>query len=276
MPAAMSSLDAELIRGLLRADASASLDEIETFVSIGSTNTYLLGRPPPAAGQATVAIADQQTAGKGRRSRRWVSPPGAGLYLSFAYTFAEVPRHLPSLTLAVGTGIVAVLQQLSVNVVSLKWPNDIVALDGKLGGILAEVMPRRDGACSVVIGIGLNVDLPADAEASIESDWARRTVDMKRVAAVVPAMEVVAAAVIESLLGVMQRFALHGFAGFADDWAAHDWLHGREVIVDMPDQQIAGIAVGVAADGALLVDTGVEITRVVSGSVILAALQGSA
>jgi BirA family biotin operon repressor/biotin-[acetyl-CoA-carboxylase] ligase len=270
----MSSHDAALVRSLLRPETSTCLDAIDAFKSIESTNTYLLGRTPPLAGRFAVAIADEQTSGRGRHTRRWVSPHGAGLYLSFAYSFAQTPQNMTSLTLAVGAGIVTLLHDLGVNGVQLKWPNDMVALGGKLGGILTEVMPRRGETSSVVVGLGLNIDLPADAETSIESDWARRPVDMKQLMAVVPATEIVAAAVIEGLFGVMKKFTLLGFAGFADEWAAHDWLRGREIVVDMPHRQITGIAAGVAADGALLIDTGTETTRVVSGSIVMAAMRG--
>ena len=97
-----------------------------------------MSQPPPGGRPFRVAIADQQTAGRGRHYRRWVSPPGAGLYMSFAYSFEDPPENLPSLTLAIGVGVIAALQEFNIEGVSLKWPNDIVALDGKLGGILTE------------------------------------------------------------------------------------------------------------------------------------------
>ncbi len=268
----MSNLDARLIRRSLAADAKATLDELEVFGSIASTNTYLLAQPPPGAKRFKVAIADHQTSGRGRHFRRWVSAPGAGLYLSFAYTFDERPDQLASLTLAIGVGIVSALQALDADGVSLKWPNDIVAMDGKLGGILTEVQSRPDDKVTVVTGIGLNIDLPAEVEARIESDWARRPVDLKRVVDVLPSRENMAAKIIDSLDAVMRKFAALGFGAFAEEWAQHDWLRNREVTVDLPDRQLSGVAAGVDSDGALLIDTGTEMTRVLSGSIILAGL----
>jgi len=78
--------------------------------------------------------------------------------------------------------------------------------------------------------------------------------------------------VIDALHGVMRKFGALGFVGFAEEWAAHDWLLGREVTVGLPDRQFSGIAAGVDSDGALLVDTGEEKARVMSGSVFLAGL----
>lgn len=266
----MSNLDASLIRNSLAAETSGSLDDIELFSSIASTNTYLLRQSSPSPGRCRVAIAAHQTAGRGRHLRSWISPPGAGLCLSFAYTFAKTPSHLPSMTLAIGVGIIQVLHKLGVAGLSLKWPNDIVACDGKLGGILTEVQARGDTGVTVVTGIGLNIELPAGAEYDIESDWARQPVDIRSIVTAVPAPDVIAAGVIDGLYGVMQKFAALGLAGFAAEWAEHDWLRGRDVTVDLPERQITGIAAGVDVDGALLIDTGQEKTRVVSGSIVMA------
>ncbi|MGI9271981.1 MAG: biotin--[acetyl-CoA-carboxylase] ligase [Woeseiaceae bacterium] len=268
----MSQLDATLIRRLLAAESNAHLDELELFASIASTNTYLLAQPPPSPKRLRVAIADHQTSGRGRHARRWVSPPGAGLCLSLAYTFDEQPEQVASLTLAIGVGIVAALKTIGVENASLKWPNDIVVLDGKLGGILTELQPRRSNHATVITGIGLNIDLPDGVEDEIESDWAKQPVDIRGVIDQLPAREAIAASVIDELHSVMRKFEVHGLGEFIEDWMAHDWLRDREVSVELPDRQISGVAAGIDADGALLIDTGDEKTRVVSGSIVMAGL----
>jgi BirA family biotin operon repressor/biotin-[acetyl-CoA-carboxylase] ligase len=201
----MSKPDATSIRRSLSAEASAKLDELDLFGSIASTNTYLLSQPSPQPGRFRVAIADHQSSGRGRHFSRWVSPPGAGLCLSLAYTFDEPPEQLPSLTLAIGVGIISALQELGVTGLSLKWPNDIVAADGKLGGILTEVQSRNNDHVTVVTGIGLNIDLPSGAAAGIESDWARQPVGMNEIVDELPAREQIAAAVIDGLHAVMRN-----------------------------------------------------------------------
>ncbi len=266
----MSSLDAALIRQLLSERTSAQLDDLECLASIASTNTYLLEQAPPKTERFRVAIADQQTAGRGQRHRHWESPAGAGLYLSLAYTFDEQPEQLSSLTLAIGIGVVDALRQLDIEGVSLKWPNDIVALDGKLGGILTEVRSRAADSVTVVTGIGLNIDLPDGEEIGMDSEWARRAIDISSVVEKVPAREEIAAGIIEAIYAAMRKFEALGFAGFSQDWVQHDWLQGREVTVDLPAGRITGVAAGVDTDGALLVDTGKEKARVVSGSIVTA------
>lgn len=268
----MNQLDAGLIRQSLAAESKAQLDELEVFGSIASTNTYLMSQPPPAVGRVRVAIADHQTSGRGRHYRRWLSPPGAGLYMSFAYSFGKQPDNLPSLTLAIGVGVVEALQELGITGVSLKWPNDIVALDGKLGGILTEMQTRPKEGVTVVTGIGLNVALPDDMESKIESDWAARTVDLSAICKELPSPIRIASTLLDQLHGVMQRFETCGFDGFVEHWLRYDWLHSRKVIIDQSDKRVPGIAAGIDRDGALLVETDAGIARVVSGSVLVAGL----
>lgn len=268
----MSSLNAHLLRRSLAAEISPRLDKLDVFDSIASTNTYLLAQPPPVAGGIHAAITDYQTAGRGRHDRRWLSPPGSGLCLSLAYTFAAHPEKLPGLTLALGVGIVAAMQELNIHGIGLKWPNDIVALDGKLGGVLTEVQSQPGNGVTVVTGVGLNIDLPLQPDFGAESDWAHRAVDLRSITPDHPPREVLAGRLIGSLYAAMVKFEKQGFAGFVEDWRRHDWLHGRQIIVDLPNRQITGVAAGVDADGALLVDTDKGLERVISGSIVMAGL----
>ena len=266
----MSTLDLAGIQQPLTELATSRLEKLEVFSSIASTNTYLMSQPPPAAGRYRVAIADQQTSGRGRHSRRWVSDPGAGLYLSFAFTFATAPHDLGGLTLAIGAGVADALNELGIAGVSLKWPNDIVAEDGKLGGILTEVQSGRADSATVVAGIGLNIELPGQIELSEASDWAHRAVDLRSIVDDVPSREQMASTLMNFLYLTFARFEGSGLAGFMDEWRRRDWLRGRRITVDMPDRQITGNAAGIGMDGSLLVDTPAGQVNVISGSIALA------
>lgn len=266
----MKNLDVSRVQRPLSELANSKLDKLEVFSSIASTNTYLLAQPGPAEGRYRVAIADHQTSGRGRHDRRWISAPGSGLCLSFGYTFSAIPEQLPVLTLAIGVGVIRALQQLAVDGVSLKWPNDIVALDGKLGGILTEVQSDTGDGVTVVTGIGLNVQLGEDIDFGAESDWAHRAVDLNSIKTILPVRELLAGTIIEHLYQTFSRFENLGFAGFVEDWQRHDWLRDREITVDMADRQLTGVAAGVDDDGALLVDSKSGRTRVISGSIVMA------
>jgi BirA family biotin operon repressor/biotin-[acetyl-CoA-carboxylase] ligase len=263
----MSLLNVANIQQPLSKLANTHLEKLEVFSSIASTNTYLMTQPAPRAGRFRIAIADHQTSGRGRHYRRWISAPGSGLCLSMSYTFARMPDQLPALTLAIGVAVIGSLQLSGVEGASLKWPNDVVALDGKLGGILTEVQTRVSDGVTVVVGLGLNVHVPDQIEFGEKSDWAHRAVDLNSIMDVLPEREMLAATVIEHLYVSMAKFEARGFV--SADWQQHDWLLDREVTVDMPDKKITGIAAGVDEDGALLIETSSGRQRVISGSIVM-------
>jgi len=266
----MSKLDVAGVQQPLTDLARASLERLEVFASIASTNTYLMTQPPPPAGHYRVAIADHQTSGRGRHYRRWISAPGSGVCLSIAYTFPGLPKQLEGLTLAIGVGVIAALRRLEIGGLGLKWPNDIVALDGKLGGILTEIQSGKAPEITVVTGVGLNVNIEQDFDLGTESDWAQRPVDIKSIKPDLPERELIAGTLVDMLFYTLRRFEESGLAAFMDDWRQHDWLLGREITVDMPDRQVAGVAAGIGDDGMLLVETEDGQVRVLSGTIILA------
>ena len=269
----MSRLDAGVIRAALDETASRRLECFEAFAAIESTNSYLMQDEPPEAGRFRVALTDNQTAGRGRHGRTWQSPPGTGLCLSVGYTLAAQPNNLPALTLAIGMGLIDALESLAIHGVSLKWPNDLVARDGKLGGILTESQALGGKSIHVVSGVGLNVSLPDDFDLGAER--AQAVVDLATLVGELPPSEVIAASLIDHLCRVFVDYETHGFAAYAGRWRERDWLRGRKLTIDMPNQPVSGVGAGLDDDGALLVaaeDGGVH--RVTSGTVVLGDTHG--
>lgn len=267
----MISLDADAIRSSLCEDVAARLFRFETFPEIASTNSYLMQQKAPPPGQACVAITDNQTNGRGRYGRTWQSPPGSGLCLSIAYTFATQPENLPALTLAIGLGVIDSLETLGVPGVQLKWPNDLIADNGKLGGILTETQGQAASGVSVVTGVGLNVDLQEKLDFGAETDSARHVTDLAGIVGQEPPRDVLAAQLIEGLCTTFIDYEAGGFGVFIRKWPDRDWLLGRELTIDTPNRQVAGVGVGIADDGALLVDTGSgAASRITSGSIVMA------
>jgi len=262
-------LDADSIRKPIAGVPGARLDILEVFSEIESTNSYLLDQPAPPAGRFRVALADYQTAGRGRFDRIWQSPPSSGLCLSLAYTFQKVPTRVPALTLALGIGVVEALQRLEITDISLKWPNDIMTVRGKLGGILTEARNSAD-ALTVVAGVGLNVELPESMRISDEANFRNGIADIRDCTGTPPSRESLSVAVIESLFDCMLRFESDGFAPFRDEWQKYDWLCGKRVIVDNPEDRQSGIAEGVDHDGALIIRSGNDRRRLIAGTVTLA------
>jgi BirA family biotin operon repressor/biotin-[acetyl-CoA-carboxylase] ligase len=270
----MSSLDAGTIRDSLREDVAARLCRFEVFPEIASTNTHLMEQDAPPPGQARVAITDNQTMGRGRHGRTWQSPPGSGLCVSVVYTFAVHPANLPALTLAIGLGAIDALERLGVSGVQLKWPNDLIAEDGKLGGILTETKSHMSGAISIVSGLGINVDLGEKPDFDFETDWTRGVADLAGVVATLPSRHTLAARLIEGLCQAFLDYEADGFEYFAQKWPDRDWLFGRALTIDTAQCQVTGIGAGIDQDGALLVDTGsAAVSRITSGSVVMAGIR---
>jgi BirA family biotin operon repressor/biotin-[acetyl-CoA-carboxylase] ligase len=261
------TLSADAIRRHL-GDATAKLETLEVFAEIESTNSHLMQQPGPSKGYVRVAVTDNQTAGRGRHGRSWHSPPGSGLCLSLAYTFSSRPDNLPAMTLAVGLAVVNALQEHGIEGVQLKWPNDLVAQDSKLGGILTEARAQAEGAISVVTGIGLNLDLSAYPELDLQAGWAQRGIDLKSHAQDPPDKNALASSIVKRLFRLLPDYEAGGFAQFRDQWQQYDWLRGRLLTIETPKQWITGVAAGIADDGALLVEAGsAGIQRVTSGTV---------
>lgn len=260
-------MDAADILQLLADDERSRLDALEVFAELASTNSYLLKEAAPAAGRFRVAIAEHQTEGRGRLGRRWMSPPRSGLCLSVSYQFAEPPPNLPSLTLAIGAAVATALRIMGIDDVALKWPNDLVARDGKLGGILTEVRPEVGPGRTMVIGLGLNVDLPEAMRQAPAERWASRIVDLRECVDSLPSRPALAAGILQCLIAAITRFECDGFAAFHDAWQDCDWLKGKSVIVPQAEEEVRGTAHGIDSDGALLVRSTEGTRRIVTGSV---------
>ena len=267
----MIRLDAGAIRGALSEDVAARLFSFELFPEIESTNSYLMQQEAPPPGQVSVALTDNQTRGRGRHGRTWQSPPGAGVCVSVGFTFATQPANLPALTLAIGLGAIAALEGVGVAGVQLKWPNDLVAGDGKLGGILTETRSHTSGAISIVSGLGINVDLGQKPCPDVETDWAYGVADLAGIVETLPSRNTLATSLIDGLCTTFVDYEASGFEYFFGRWSNRDWLFGRELTIETPQHRITGTGAGIARDGALLVDTGAEgVTRITSGSVVMA------
>src|SRR5436190_15218656 len=170
---------------LLRPRLGGLASKVFFFSTIGSTNDFAASLAAAGDAEGTVVIADQQTAGRGRRGRTWFSPPGAGLYVSVvlrpARARVEPDRATALITLAAGVALAEAVERTTGLRAEIKWPNDLLVGPRKLAGILAEGVsaPMSAAVQSVVLGYGLNVSAlhpPPDLAArvtSLESELGR-------------------------------------------------------------------------------------------------------
>ena len=247
--------DAAHLRQHLPASLLGQLGALDVCWEVDSTNSELLRRPVPEAG-VTVLLAERQLAGRGRRGRQWVSPLAQHLYLSLACRFAGGIAAMSGLSLAVGVLVVEALRAQGLTRVGLKWPNDIVLDEQKLGGILVESRGSSTGPALAVIGIGLNVHQGLAVAPAIDQPWTSIARQMPQLAC----RDTLAAALLEHLLPGLQHFQQQGLPAFIERFAALDVLAGQPVWIHEHGQRTAAMAQGLAADGALQVvdDQGVR------------------
>jgi len=241
-------LDGQAITGALAVAAKPHLSNINIFQTIDSTNTYARELAEKNSVSGLVILAEQQTGGRGRRGKSWVSPFAANIYLSIVWDFEQGAEALEGLSLAVGVAVRRALIAHGVQGVKLKWPNDIYVEQKKLGGILLEMIGDPAGHCSVVIGVGLNVSMPVSQASAIDQDWTDVASELQDK---LPARNKLAAELISEILPLLSTFQEQGFAAYCDEWQAADAFSGQTAVISTPKQSIAGIVKGVDINGAL-------------------------
>ncbi len=238
LAAPLQLLDAELITRLLSAEGQRLLPHLRIVVETGSTSSDLLaGRDQLPSG--TVLLAEAQTAGRGQRGRVWQSAMASGFFGSMLWRFDRGLSSLGGLSLAMGVCVVDALAELGA-VTQLKWPNDIVASDRKLGGILIDAGGEAQGDCHVVVGLGLNGRLPPALAQLIDQP----SCDLSELLGHAPDRNRLAACLLSHLCSGLQQFSQSGFAAFHQRYNSMDALRGRTVAV----RQAAGACIG-RADG---------------------------
>lgn len=250
-------LDGQRIRAGLAPRTSAQVGMLEVHWEIDSTSSEIARRIPVLDDLAFV-MAETQSAGRGRRGRPWLSPPGMNLYLSVLKRFDGGFASLSGLSLAVGVMLVRALGELGIRTAGLKWPNDVLAGNAKLAGILVELSGEYSGPCAAVIGVGLNIRLP-------DSVHERAGQPITDLASIVggdpPGRNHIATVVVTELAEGLRTFERHGFAAFADEYAANDLLRDVPLRILDPRGDFEATGEGVDERGALRV-------RVADGSLV--------
>jgi BirA family biotin operon repressor/biotin-[acetyl-CoA-carboxylase] ligase len=250
----------------LGAAGRAGLARLDLFDDIASTNAYLLELAKQGELSGYACGAEQQHAGRGRRGREWVSPPGGNIYLSLLWCFQSGVAQLGGLSLAMGLAVTRALADIGLAEARLKWPNDILVGQRKLAGVLLEMTGEAAGPCSVVIGIGLNVRAPAGLMAGIEQPWTD-------LASVLPGRTLprnrLVGRLLEHMIDVIRQFEQQGFQSLQPEWNRRDACADQPVELQLPDRRVRGIARGVDTSGALLLLHDDAVQRFHSGEISL-------
>ncbi|WP_049724098.1 bifunctional biotin--[acetyl-CoA-carboxylase] ligase/biotin operon repressor BirA [Gilvimarinus polysaccharolyticus] len=252
LPGGMELLAAESISAQLP-EGGLSL-ALEVLPLVDSTNTRLMANAEQLPAGA-VCIAEQQSAGRGRRGRTWVSPFARNLYFSMLWRFDGGAAELEGLSLAVGVCIAETLESFGLTGITLKWPNDVLVENKKLAGILLEMSGDPAGTCHLVIGVGINVEMSLAAATGIDQPW----VDVASLARVQGCERVsrnaLCAGVLARLAALLEDYPEQGFADWRERWMMRAAFLGAPVRLITATQETLGTLTGVDKSGALVLST---------------------
>jgi len=229
------------------------------FDALPSTNTEALRQAQAGAPAGLSIVAREQTAGRGRHARTWVSPKDAGLYFSILLRPRLDAPLWPLLTLAAALAVRAALAEACALTPDIKWPNDLLADGRKLCGILAEVCDTPQGrAC--VVGIGINL-----TDEAFPSELSARATSVAAATGRAPDREALLSALVRQLVAhYTQLHEPHGPETIRNAWcAASSYAHGKRVRVETGTEQFDGTTRGLEPDGALRVETGAGAIKLV-------------
>lgn len=228
---------------------------VQVLKQCASTNTHLLALARAGAPHASAIVCEQQTQGRGRHGKTWISNPGQCLTFSLLWRFDSRLSRLAALSLVVALASVRALEAQGAVGIKLKWPNDLLFDGRKLGGILVETF-HQDDKTVAVIGIGLNVSHSRSLQDQIDrSDTLfRHAVADLGEAGVRADRSAILVALLGGVEAALEVFAAEGFAGVREEWLLRHAWQGRQVCLGSADRvEAEGEALGVAEDGALLI-----------------------
>jgi BirA family transcriptional regulator, biotin operon repressor / biotin---[acetyl-CoA-carboxylase] ligase len=274
LAAPLELLDAARIRTALPAGGQgARIGLLEVLTFTDSTNARVLAEALPV-GELVACLAEYQSAGRGRRGRRWLAPPGGGLCLSVCGRLPAAPVDYATLPTSVGVACAMVLERHGITGIRLKWPNDLLLGEAKLGGILIELRGEAQGPATVAVGLGLNLRLGAATRAAIAAAGGLPPAELCGAGSgPPPGRNALAAALVGAIADSLARAPAGLSDTLLEGWRRRDALQGLRVRVEGAGGERTGIARGVDRSGALLLELadGAQ-QRVTAGEVTLRSL----
>lgn len=259
-------LDKTIILQHIKPENACYLPKIDLVNVIASTNDYLMKRLSHDIQSGTICLAEGQTKGRGRMGKGWCSPFGTNIYFSMYWRFLGKLHDLSGLSLMVGLAVLESLKQIAPlpSELGIKWPNDLWHQNKKFAGILVESLhQRKEGtpATDVIIGIGLNVQMPE--QESISEPWS----DLTKIFGFIPSRNKVIAALLNTLIPMLKQFEQQGFQAFTDLWNRYDLLLGKMVNLSMDGSSQKAISQGINERGELCVKMGDTVKAIRYGHV---------
>jgi BirA family biotin operon repressor/biotin-[acetyl-CoA-carboxylase] ligase len=238
--------------------------EIRYYSSIDSTNRAAKSFDDEGLSEGAVAVSEEQTGGKGRLARGWFSPAQKGIWFSVMLKPKFLPQEAPKCTLLAAVAIVKAIENAAGVKCGIKWPNDILYDGKKLVGILTEMSATMEGINYIVIGMGINVNLTAD---EYPDDLKNIGISLKMITGKDIDRRKLFAEILLQLEILYEAALEKGFASILQEWRKCSITLGQEVNVIGVNETFFGRAADIDEDGALMVDTGESLVKVLAGDV---------
>ena len=259
----LAPIQANSIREFLAEQGIKSIDSINVFPSLTSTNDYFKQKEFDSKSEISICISEEQTNGRGRFGHQWQSPAGVNLYLSMLWPLTEWNKQYETLALRLLIAVAELLEELSFDKVQLKWPNDICVQNKKLGGILIERITRKLKE-KLIIGLGINVAMSKYENVQLDTPW----VDL---ISINPnwtmSRNEFSAYIIASLYKYLISIGDNSFEKLSSLWKRYDLLAKQKIEFTYKDKRIEGMAHGIDDNGQLIVEVNKEMLRLHSAYV---------
>lgn len=243
--------------------------KLELFPIIPSTNEYLMGLIKSKAEllDGHTILAECQTKGRGRRGKTWQSPYGSHVYLSQYRTMDTGLSAASGLSLAVGIAVLNTINEFSTLDCQLKWPNDVLVNGNKIAGILVEAEGQTDGVCHLVIGVGININMPAVSGENIGQPWT----DLNTISDEKIDRNAFIVELLEQLESVYQEYQLYRLDRLSEQWNSQNAFANQTVELSSASKTQVGKCLGIDSSGALLLEDPISknVLKVFGGEVSL-------
>ncbi|HEX3036075.1 MAG TPA: biotin--[acetyl-CoA-carboxylase] ligase [Thermodesulfobacteriota bacterium] len=263
----MKLLTGESIKKLLKTETIEGV--IYSFEEVGSTNEVAFELARNGASEGTIVITDSQTKGKGRLSRKWISPPGMNLYISAVFRPPLVSKDAPFLTLVASIAVAEAVKNRGADAI-IKWPNDVLVNGKKVAGVLTQMQHKGDRVDFVIVGVGININMTREMLEQEMGEVAQIATSLREVLGHEVDRVSFSADLINELDMWYTKFLKDGKPSIIKEWTERWGAINRRVQVKYNGKQVEGIAIGIDGNGYLLVkkDDGTT-ERIIAGDILL-------
>ena len=251
------------IRRTMSRRSKKSCRDIDIFFQTKSTNLHLLDKLNHNSIHGSVVFAEYQSGGRGRRNKKWISPIGSGVCFSVGWHFEVMPISLELLSLYMGIAAARSLDSIGIEKVGLKWPNDIIVGERKIGGILLDIKGESIGPLDIVIGIGVNYELPKHQPLNIDQP----ITDICNTTGERLSRNMISAILLSNVIEILSDLEAGKNLDLINEWREYDCCIGREAALILPNHKIIGLLKGIDDQGSLLMQVDGKLSSYRSGEV---------